>query len=110
MAYRHRTAGRKIDFAPQSHILVLRHGIPIYEGYAQIGLRWREHFDRESVVATHFPGDIQLVRPPGACDLLGVGDLRPVQPDVRAIVDALKIEPAQSWFTLVWRLKRRTVP
>src|SRR5215472_7643940 len=110
MTYRYRAAGCEIDFAPQSHVLVRRHGIPIHEGYAEVGFRWSKYFDSHGIVPTQRTRDVQFVRSPCPGDLLGVGNQRPVQPDVRAVVDSLKVEPCQSRLPLLWSLKGGTVP
>ncbi len=52
-------------------------------------------------------GDVEFVSAPGTGDVIGVGDLLSVEPDVGAVVDASEIQP--DGFSRVMRRARRTV-
>ncbi len=49
IAQRDRAAGGEVDFAPQTHVLVGRRGIPVDEGDGEIVLRGREDLHGENI-------------------------------------------------------------
>ena len=90
-----RAAGGEVDFAPQAHVFVGRRGIPVDEGDGEILLGGGEDLYRENIFAVGFQnaGDAQFVGAPGSGDVVGVGDLFSVEPNVGAVVDAFEIQP-----------------
>src|SRR5262249_37585008 len=82
------------NVAPDAHELIGRQRVPIDEGDAQVAGRGREDLDGERVVAgLDGGGDVEREQTPRARDLLRIGDLLTVEPDIGAEVDAVEAEP-----------------
>ena len=105
IAYGHRAAGRDINLAPQSHVLVGWRRIPIYESNCQISIGWREDLNGECILRSWLRelGDVEFIGAPCARDLLEVGDLLAIHPDIRAVVDPSEIQPDGLTFFGRWQ-------
>ena len=92
---RERPAVGEVHRAPQAHVLVRRHGVPVHPVEGQVGRLRGEDLDRERVARAGLRGlgHVQLVAAEGAHHVLGRGQLLAVQPDVGAVVHAVEVEP-----------------
>src|SRR6059036_1467014 len=53
-------------------------------------------------------GDVEFISAPGAGHVVGIGDLLPVEPDIRFVVNSMKIQPDR--FSLVARGNQELLP
>src|ERR1700690_3755362 len=108
----HGTGPAQKAFAPESHVLVRRPGVPINPIYTQVFLGLRDGFDGQHVrpVALEQRGNVELVGAIGSCDFTFPGELAAVDPDVRAIIDPTEIEPHALAIETVRRAKFGAVP
>src|ERR1700730_7288483 len=88
------TARAEINITPDAHIFVRRSGVPIDPVDAELLLSGSEHLDCNGIrpkldQRTH----IKFVDAIGAVNILRIGRLLPVYPDVGPIVDALEVQP-----------------
>ncbi|MGA8560502.1 MAG: hypothetical protein WB685_13895, partial [Pseudolabrys sp.] len=90
----HRATRRQVHVLPQAHVLVGRRRIPISPVNPEIVLRLREDFDRNDVAPRlgEFGRDIEFKRPICSRNIFCVGDLLPVDPHIRAVIDSVKME------------------
>src|SRR6266851_1543119 len=95
IAHRHIPARPQKYFLPNPHVLVGRRRIPIHPGDPQVVLSWSEHLDRQRILLPRLqkPAHVEFVRSVGARDVVRIRHLLPVDPDVRPVVDAQKIQP-----------------
>src|SRR5262249_58508547 len=98
----HRATRREVHVIPQAHVLVGRRRIPISPVNPEILERLREDFDRKDVPSRlgEFGSDIEFKRPIRSRNIFSVGDLLPVYPHIRAVIDSVKMErhvPMISW-------------
>ena len=108
----HGTGRAEGDFAPESHVLVGRRGIPINPIDAQVFLGLRDGFDGEHVrpVAHQQRTDVELVRAISARDVMFSRDSLAVEPDIGAVVDAGEIQPHALAFESIRRAKFGAIP
>ena len=94
MPQRDGTAVRDVHRAPEAHVLVGRHGVPVDPGEGEVGRLRGEDLDRERVARARLrpAGQVQLVSAEGPRHLLRVRQALAVEPDVGAIVDAVEVE------------------
>src|SRR5262249_16376215 len=87
-------AGGEKDFARYSGVVFGRRGIPVYPGEAEVVSLRRKNFHGESVLAALVQkfADAVFVGAVGPHDVVASSELLAVEPDVRALVDAEKME------------------
>src|SRR6185437_13271644 len=94
VAHRHRAGGTEKDFAPDAHVLVGRHGVPVHKSDGEVLNAGSVDLDGQGVAAgVGDAGDVKLELAEGAAHLIFTGDLFAVEPDTGAIVDAAEVEP-----------------
>jgi hypothetical protein len=110
VAYLHWATRREVHVLPQAHVLVRRRRIPIHPINPEIILRLREDFDCNDVSPRlgEFRRDIKFKFPIRSRNIFRVGDLLPVDPHIRAVVDTVKMECHVPM--IGWRRKLRPVP
>ena len=83
------------DGAPQAHVLVRRHGIPVHKGDGQVARARRENLQGQSIWLSRMRrgGDVQFVRAVGAGDFVRGGNALAVQPHVGAVIHPVQVEP-----------------
>ena len=82
------------DIPPQTHVLVRWGRVPVDPSDRQLtGLR-RKDLDREHVLsfAPQQGFDLELEISIGTDDFVSTGNLSPIEPDIRAIVDTVELE------------------
>src|SRR6266567_2094662 len=85
----------QVNVAKDPHVLVGRHGIPIYEGPGEIVGLLRKYFDGQCIQAAgaRHTLDIQFMEAERPCYLVRGGNLKTVEPDICAEVDAVEMQP-----------------
>src|SRR5438105_8348759 len=94
MAHGNRPTKSEIHGTPQSHRFVRGRWIPIDKVDSQIGLGLGKDLDRDGILAgMRCVPHIELIRAVRSRNLRTVGDLLSIHPDVRAVIDAVEMQP-----------------
>ena len=94
IADRHWPTLREVHPAPEAHVLVWRRRIPVHPHDGEIVRLGGDNFHRKSVWTgpAYLLRDIDLVSSEDANDVFGGCELFAVQPDIRAVVDAIEMQ------------------
>src|SRR5258706_1005370 len=88
-----RPAAGKIGVTEAAHVLIRRHGTPVYPGPTKVIGQSREYLDCQSIEFA-YPGrlaDVQFMHAEGTGNLIRVGNLFSVEPDIGAKINAIEM-------------------
>src|SRR5208283_20759 len=92
---RYRPALPQVYVSPEAHIFIRRCRVPVDPIDPQVALRLRNRLDRDHIYLgmAQEGSHIEFIRPVSSRNLLLARNPAAIHPDVRAVVNAVKIEP-----------------
>jgi hypothetical protein len=112
MLDRDRTAVGQEHISPEPHVLVRRRGIPVDPHDRKIVRLGSGDFDCERIGpgGADVSRDLEPVAAERTHDLVRSGDPHAVDPDVRAVVDPVEVDPESPGCTIRWKGELGAVP
>ena len=90
--YGHGTGLQYSDFTEDPHAFIDRAGVPVHETYIRFAWLCPEHLHGEDIVFTHIFGHIYEMTAECSVQVVSVGNLLAVQPDIGPVTDTVKYQ------------------